>query len=60
MLQGCGESVDIRYDYGYDERYDITCEIGAKMFKGDWNDEHYSRGYRDGYAARSLARKKRK
>ena len=54
FLTGCGESADTRYDSGfsdgYAEGYNTTCKIRATMVKGDWDDEHYSRGYQDGRA----------
>ena len=31
----------------------LTCEIRATLIAGDWDDEHYSRGYREGYASGS-------
>ena len=58
FMIGC-ESADSRYDYGYDDEYaagyNTTCKIRATMVKGDWDDEQYSRRYRNGYADGSLA-----
>ena len=51
-LSGCGPSAETRYDAGYDdgyaEGYNTTLKIRATIVEGDWNDKHYSAGYRDG------------
>ncbi|GAC27813.1 hypothetical protein [Brumicola pallidula] len=54
-IYGCGSSPDERFDSGYDdgfaEGYNTTCKIRATIVEGDWEDEDYSLGYREGNAA---------
>ena len=54
---GC-DSAASRYDYGYGDGfaagYNTKCEIRATIVKADWDDKHYSNGYRDGYADGAL------
>ena len=56
---GCSPNADSRYDSGYDdgyaEGYNTTCKIRATLVEGDWDDEHYSRGYSDGRVTGSAA-----
>ncbi len=53
-LQACSQSADERYDVGYDDGfavgYNTTCKIRATLIDGDWENEAYSRGYREGYS----------
>jgi hypothetical protein len=59
LLQGCFSDSDADYDYGYgvgySAGYNTTCKIRATMIKGDWDNEDYSRGYREGYTEGSYA-----
>ena len=54
-LAGCGPSAESRYESGYSdgyaEGYNTECKIRATLVKGDWDDEHYSWGYRVGKLA---------
>jgi hypothetical protein len=55
LLAACGESADSRYHSGYDDGYAVgyntTCQVRrTNIVKGDWDDENYSRGYRNGHA----------
>ena len=58
FLISCGESKDVSYDRGFDDGYAIgfntTCEIRSTLIAGDWDNKHYSDGYRDGYQEGSL------
>ena len=52
MLSGCIEDSDERFDVGYDDGYAVgyntECKIRATLIEGDFDSEHYSRGYNSG------------
>lgn len=52
-VAGCGNS-DADYDRGHDDGfavgYNTACEIRRTLISGDFDNEHYSRGYADGMA----------
>jgi hypothetical protein len=45
----------VGYSDGYATGYNTTCKIRATLIEGDWDNESYSKGYRQGYQAGSLA-----
>ena len=56
ILQACsdsGERYDVGYDDGYASGFNTTCQIRATLFEGDYENEDYSRGINEGYAAGS-------
>jgi hypothetical protein len=56
-LSGCSQEDkrDVGYSDGYATGYNTTCKIRATLIEGDWDNESYSKGYRQGYQAGSLA-----
>ena len=54
LLLGCGPNEESRYDSGYSdgyaEGYNTECEIRSTLVAGNWDDEAYSRGYKNGRA----------
>lgn len=56
-LSGCGQEDkrDVGYSDGYATGHNTTCKIRATLIEGDWDNESYSKGYRQGYQAGSLA-----
>lgn len=52
MLSGCFEDSDERFDAGYSDGYAVgyntECKIRATLIEGDFDSEHYSRGYNSG------------
>ncbi|OYW53040.1 MAG: hypothetical protein B7Y80_18965 [Hyphomicrobium sp. 32-62-53] len=57
-LAGCDRKPKLGYDNGrsdgYAVGYNTTCQIRTTLIAGEWDNEEYSRGYRDGYAAGAL------
>ena len=57
FITGCsnGDSADSRYDSGYSDGYAVgyntECRIRATLIEGDWEDDDYTRGYRQGELA---------
>ena len=45
------ERYDVGYDDGYTVGYNTTCRIRATMIEGDFDNAHYSTGYREGLTA---------
>ena len=57
ILSACSQAdkYDAGYDDGYATGYNTTRKIRATLIEGDWDNESYSKGYRQGYQAGSLA-----
>jgi len=49
------ERLDVGYDDGYAVGFNTTCKIRATLIEGDWDNQHYKRGYHAGYRAGSIA-----
>ena len=54
LVAGCGRGSDTSYDSGYDEGYaagwNTTLSIRGTLVEGDWDNQHYKRGYDAGWA----------
>jgi hypothetical protein len=52
LLSGCIEDSDERFDVGYSDGYAVgyntECKIRTTLIEGDFDSEHYSRGYNSG------------
>lgn len=52
FLLGCMEDEDERFDVGYSDGYAVgyntECKIRATLIEGDWDSDHYTRGYNTG------------
>ena len=52
VQSGCDEvrdgRVDVGYNDGYAVGYNTECKIRATLIEGDFDSEHYSRGYNSG------------
>lgn len=52
LLSGCIEDSDVRFDGvysdGYAVGYNTECKIRTTLIEGDFDSEHYSRGYSSG------------
>ncbi len=60
---GCGESTEVSYQRGrsdgYAVGYNTECKIRTTMIAGDWDNEHYLRGYYDGKIEGEMACRRR-
>lgn len=58
VLTACDKKSKLGYDEGrsdgYAVGYNTTCQIRTTLIAGEWDNEEYSRGYRDGYAVGAL------
>ena len=52
-LAACIEDKDDRFDVGYDDGYaagyNTECKIRITLIEGDFDNQHYSRGYNAGH-----------
>jgi hypothetical protein len=56
VTNGCDSSsnsearYEIGHSDGYASGYNTTCKIRATLIEGDWSNESYASGYREGYS----------
>jgi hypothetical protein len=53
ILSACSQAD--KYDDGYATGYNTTCKIRATLIEADWDNESYSKGYRQEYQTGSIA-----